>query len=121
MEALYQYKLLKKELADIAEELRSEDEVANTYFYDVFEVLHKNEEEYIASISKHLKDWTFDRLGYCEQAILLLAMSEYKGLNYDKPVVIDEAVRLAKQYCDEESYRLINGVLDQLWVKEAGV
>lgn len=114
MEALYQYKLLKKELADVADELHCEDETANSYFYDVFEKLHASEEEYIELINSNLKDWTFDRLGYCEQAILLVALTELKGLGYDKPVVINEAVTLAKKYCDEESYRLINGVLDQL-------
>ena len=31
-----------------------------------------------------------------------------------KSVGIDEAVRLAKKYCDDDSYKLINGVLDQL-------
>ena len=31
-----------------------------------------------------------------------------------KPIVVDEAVTLAKKYCDEPAYRLINGVLDQL-------
>ena len=27
---------------------------------------------------------------------------------------INEAVRLAKDYCDDEAYRLINGVLDRI-------
>ena len=31
-----------------------------------------------------------------------------------KAIVIDEAVTLAKKYCDEETYKLINGVLDHL-------
>ena len=31
-----------------------------------------------------------------------------------KPIVINEAVTLAKKYCDEETYKLINGVLDRL-------
>ena len=31
-----------------------------------------------------------------------------------KAIVIDEAVNLAKKYCDEDTYRLINGVLDRL-------
>ena len=31
-----------------------------------------------------------------------------------KQIVVDEAVILAKKYCDEETYKLINGVLDHL-------
>ena len=34
--------------------------------------------------------------------------------NVPKAIVIDEAVSLAKKYCDEDAYKLINGVLDQL-------
>ncbi len=31
-----------------------------------------------------------------------------------KAVVINEAITLAKKYCDDNSYKLLNGVLDQL-------
>ncbi len=31
-----------------------------------------------------------------------------------KTVVINEAIELSKKYCDDDSYKLINGVLDRL-------
>ena len=31
-----------------------------------------------------------------------------------KNIIIDEAIRIAKMYCDEKSYQYINGVLDNL-------
>ena len=65
-------------------------------------------------INKNLKDWSFDRLGYIEQAILLLATHEITAGEVQKPVVINEAVEFAKKYCDEDSYKFINGVLDRL-------
>ncbi len=60
------------------------------------------------------KDWDFNRLSVLEQAILLMGCQEILVNETPKSVVIDEAVRLAKKYCDDDSYKLINGVLDQL-------
>ncbi len=113
MKALYTYLLLHTELADVLQQLRTSNEEANTYFYDVIEVLMDKEDDYADFIGKQIVNWDYDRLGYVERAILLVALAEYKGLNYDKAVVIDEAVRLAKKYCDEDTYKLINGVLDK--------
>ena len=49
-----------------------------------------------------------------EQAILLMACCELDLETAPKPIVIDEAITLAKKYCDDEAYKLINGVLDRL-------
>ena len=43
-----------------------------------------------------------------------MAASELDFETAQKPIVIDEAVTLTKKYCDEDAYKLINGVLDQL-------
>ena len=65
----------------------------------------------IEAISPLLKQWTFDRLGYIERAILILAYVQYKYLDTPKPIVIDIAVKLARRYADEDSYKFINAVL----------
>ena len=109
--ALYQHLLLHKDLKeclnDNFEEIET-DEFCETIFADLI----MNEDKYIEEISKHLVRWSFDRLNLVEQAILLEAYSEIcRDLN-DKAVVIDEAIILAKEYCDDESYKYINGVLD---------
>ena len=109
---LYQHLLLHKDLDACFDDNFDEDidEFAKTIIEDI----KINKDEYIIDISKHLKKWSFDRLNLVEQAILLQAISEYKtGLNY-KAVIINEAIIFAKQYCDDESYKYINGVLDNL-------
>ena len=108
---IYQHLLLHKDLKeclnDNFEEIET-DEFCETIFADLI----MNEDKYIEEISKHLVRWSFDRLNLVEQAILLEAYSEIcRDLN-DKAVVIDEAIILAKEYCDDESYKYINGVLD---------
>lgn len=109
--SIYQHLLLHKDL--------------NTCFNDNFEQMDefvqiirldllKNENSYIETITPYLNKWSFDRLNLVEQAILLESYSEIINKLNDHAVVIDEAVILCKQYCDEESYKYINGVLDNL-------
>ena len=110
--ALYQHLLLHKDLNACFEDNFESDN--DEFLTAIREDLANNKDVYITEISKHLNKWTFDRLNLVEQAIILEAVSEiHLGLN-DTAVVIDEAVILAKQYCDEESYKYINGVLDHI-------
>ena len=74
----------------------------------------ENINDYITDISSYLKNWTFDRLSYIDQAILLESYSEIKSKINNKNIVIDEAIRIAKEYSNEDSYKYINGVLDNL-------
>ena len=82
------------------------------YFTLVLDNLFDNYLKYRDYIDNNLNGWSFDRLGYTEQAILLLALAEL-ALDNDKKVVINEAVELAKQFCDDKAFKLINGVLDK--------
>ena len=110
--ALYQHLLLKKDINVCFEDNFEEglDEFTNKILTDLVE--HKT--DYIYEIGQYLNKWTFDRLNLVEQAILLESTSEIKlGLN-ENAVTIDEAIILTKTYCDEESYKYINGVLDNL-------
>ena len=65
-------------------------------------------------ISRYLENWSLNRLGQTDRAILRL--SAYEMLYYDTPkvVVINEAVELAKKYSDDKVVKLINAVLDKI-------
>lgn len=66
-------------------------------------------------IDKHLVNWAPDRLGRMERAILRLGTYELvSGDETAAEIVIDECVKLAKRYCDFDSYKFINGVLDAI-------
>lgn len=110
--ALYQSLLLKKDL-ELSFNDNFEDD-KDSFLLSLKEDLIKNYNSYIEEISPLLSKWTFDRLSYVEQAILLEATSEIKQNLNSKNIVIDEAVIIAKEYCDEDSYKYINGVLDKL-------
>ena len=111
--ALYQHLLLNKDVNECFSdnfELDQIDEFIETIKIDLI----NNKKNYIYEIGQHLVKWTFDRLNLVEQAILLEAVSEIKLRLNEDAVVIDEAIILAKEYCDEESYKYINGVLDNI-------
>lgn len=75
--------------------------------------------EYIEDIDKTIerisKGWKLARIGKAELAILRLAVYE---IEYDDDipvkVAINEAVELAKKYCDEDAKSFINALLAKL-------
>lgn len=65
-------------------------------------------------LAQNLKEWDFERLGQMEKSILRLGAYEIAHTSTDAPVVINEAIELAKNFCDDNASRLINGVLDKI-------
>ena len=110
MICLYQHRLLSKPMDEIIEEVMEMktgdlDDFSRILILDTLD----NENRYIQYIKETLKGWSFERLG-----VLLMACSELDHQTASAAIIIDEAVRLAKDYCDDEAYRLINGVLDRI-------
>ena len=114
MRCLYQHFLLKKDIKEAVYDNINGNEV-DPFLYTVTIDAIKYEDDYIEMINNALRDdWTFERLGYVEQAILIMAACELDMDIAPKAIVINEAVTLAKKFCDDETYRLVNGVLDRL-------
>ncbi|MCH4072898.1 transcription antitermination factor NusB [Pseudoramibacter sp.] len=66
-------------------------------------------------IGKYLKkDWRFDRIPNAEIAVMRIGAAEMMYLDLPIEVAVNEAVEIAKKYCDEKSYRYINGILNNL-------
>lgn len=83
------------------------------YITEVTEGILEHEAEIIDIINNNLKKgWTFKRLSKVSRTILKVAIYEMKYCD-DVParVAINEAVELAKKYCDENEPSFINGVL----------
>ena len=75
----------------------------------------QNKESYQKLLEKQLKKgWTFERLSVMERAILLIAACELLESDLPKTIVINEAVVNAKKFCDDESYKFINGILGHI-------
>ena len=66
-------------------------------------------DERIAAKSEH---WRLERMPVVDRNILRLAVFEMSSLQTAAPIVIDEALELARQFSGDESVAFINGVLD---------
>lgn len=65
-------------------------------------------------IAAHASGWDIDRLSEVDKAILRLAVFEMKSGVTPPPVVINEAVELAKVFASDDSPAFINAVLDSI-------
>jgi N utilization substance protein B len=63
-------------------------------------------------ITRHAAHWRIERMPAVDRNILRLAIYEMSCVGTPAPVVIDEALELARRYSSEESVQFINGVLD---------
>ena len=67
-------------------------------------------------ISEVSQNWNLSRIGTVERAVIRLATREMLVQSEPPvPVVINEAIELAKTFGDKESGGFVNGVLDALW------
>lgn len=66
-------------------------------------------------IRNNCEGWSIERIGRAELAILRTAIYEIKfDDTLDKAISINEAVNIAKKFCDEKAYSFINGVLAKI-------
>ena len=117
MTCLYQISLYKKEkLKYKIEDVLNSNEVSEEEFVcSLVNDIINHEDELCDVANKYLKQWTIDRLGYTDQAILKLGIYEIMFTDTDARVVINEALELAKQYSDDAVVKMINGVLDKVF------
>ncbi len=107
--SVYDSNKIKYDVKDVIKEsLKVENEFVNEIVYGVL----KNKTKIDEMANTHLKDWSIDRLGKTDGAILRMGI--YEMLYTDTPdvVCINEAILLAKEYSDEKVKNMINAVLD---------
>lgn len=126
MRVLYQIFLYKKNKIDyttngVIEEYMNnipleEHKIINTDFLkELVEGVLNNINDIDNNISKYLENWTIDRLGLTDQAIIRISVYELLYTNTPNLVCINEAIELSKKYSDEKVSKMINGVLDKIY------
>lgn len=117
MTVLYQKSIYEKNKIDftidnlISNALEIDNEFVKDTIYGV--ITYQTELDNV--INKYLKNWTIDRLGYTDQAILRIAAYELLYTNIPKIVAINEAIELSKKYSDDDVRKMINASLDALY------
>lgn len=85
------------------------------FLKELVEGVLNNIDDINKEISKYLENWTIDRLGLTDQAIIRISVYELLYTDTPNLVCINEAIELSKKYSDEKVSKMINGVLDKIY------
>ncbi|CAM2764148.1 transcription antitermination factor NusB [Fructilactobacillus fructivorans] len=96
--------------------LVKEDVTAPKYYLELVNGVRDHKTELDAIITDHLANkWSIDRISKADLIILRIALFEIKYVEATpNKVAINEALELAKKFCDDKSRNFINGVLDSV-------
>ncbi len=115
LEALYQHKLLDKDIRKTLFDVMMGTNDIDGFLYDLTVGTAEHEEEYRDMIRPLLReDWDLERLGLLDQVILEMGCQEILNMDTPRSVAINEAVQLAKEYCDDSTPQMVNGILDRI-------
>ncbi len=82
---------------------------------DLFRVAMERSDEIDRLIERHAQHWRMDRMAAVDRNVLRTAVAEFVGYpKTPKPVVINEALEIARRFSSPESVQFINGVLDSV-------
>ena len=81
---------------------------------ELFNAFFQNKLEIEDLIKNNVIGYEFDRIYKTDLALLFLGIAEIKFIKTPKPVVIDEVLKIAKQYSTEKSHSFLNGVLAKI-------
>src|SRR5690606_14166040 len=117
VQALYEWDLTRKDLDSLLEFRwyeRKEGLVDEDLLFSrlLVQGTIKNMERIDALLTRHSKNWELSRFSRVDLSIL--RMSAYSLIYHEEipaSVTIDEAVEIAREFGNDESYRFINGVL----------
>ena len=97
------------------------DADARGFADDLFRVATDRCQEIDALIGRHARHWKMDRMAAVDRNVLRGAVAEFLGYpQTPRPIVINEALEIARRFSTPESVQFINGVLDSVG-KELGV
>lgn len=105
------------DMDEIAKLLEPNERLATAPVQEFTELLVRgvlaNVEGLDAKIAPYCENWSLERLGVIERCVLRLAFYEMEKVGTPVPVVINEAVELAKYFSNPEAGAYVNGILDR--------
>jgi transcription antitermination protein NusB len=82
---------------------------------DLYRVATTKTDEIDATIEKHSANWKLARMSAVDRNVLRMAIAELIGFRgTPAPIVINEALEIARRYSSPESINFLNGVLDAI-------
>lgn len=116
-EAVYKYiysKLFNQDEGLLAVLLKELNDVDKEFAIAIYEGVVEKESFYLSTLEKLAERYNLNRILLSDRCAILVAMAELdKFPDTPKPVVIDEAVKIARKYSTEKSTDFVNGILAQ--------
>ena len=113
IQALYQKTISGDSNTKVLRELKQTQKKINTdKVAEIVKDIKNLEQKFLETISKFSNIPT-SRIGEIELSILYLALYEISQSKLDRPIIINEAIKLAKKFGQNSSHKFINAVLDQ--------
>jgi transcription antitermination protein NusB len=82
---------------------------------DLFRVASDRMAEIDQLIERHAEHWRMERMAAVDRNVLRTAVAELLGFpTTPRPVIINEALEIARTFSSPESVQFINGVLDSV-------
>lgn len=90
------------------------NEAINDFDHERFFGMVKQLESLRSMIVQYAPEWPLEKIASHDRAILYLGAYELLYTDVPTPVIINEAVELAKEFGSERSSKFINGVLSSI-------
>jgi N utilization substance protein B len=91
------------------------DEETRGFADDIFRVATERQTEIDELIQKHAQHWRMERMAAVDRNVLRTGVAEFLGHNATpRPIIINEALEIARKFSSPESIQFINGVLDSV-------
>jgi N utilization substance protein B len=96
-------------------ERRDLDQKVRGFADDLFRVASEREAEIDQLIENSAEHWRMERMAAVDRNVLRAGIAEFLGFpETPRPVVINEALEIARRFSTPESVQFINGVLDSV-------
>lgn len=83
------------------------------FIFKIIKKIEAEKEKIDDLIRKNLIGWKLGRLMAIDRCLLRMGIAE-SHFNDQKAIIIDDIIRIAKKYGSEESYKIINAILDKV-------
>jgi len=113
IQALYQKNISGDSNTKVLKELKQTQKNLNTdKVSQIVKDIKNLEQEFLETITK-FSNLPSSRIGDIELSILYLALYEISQSELDKPIIINEAIKLAKKFGQNASHKFVNAILDK--------
>lgn len=91
------------------------DESVRGFADDIFRIATERSEAIDKVIETHAQNWRMERMAAVDRNVIRAAVAEFIGFpQTPAPVVINEALEIARKFSSPEAVNFINGVLDSV-------